>query len=288
MVKWFKQGSYDLSKVGTKEEVEDQKRWRLRVRAEGGMVDSASQLFFVDETGCNRHTLRRTHGYSKKGTTCRAKQGSFGTDKGVNNSVIIALSRSSVLAHEILVGDVKSTSKRKRGTKRVDFCHFLKTKVAQAMLDSADASGVDPLAPLFLIMDNASNHKGAVVSDALRSVSHRLHVAYQPPYMPTVHPTELVNHQLKSKLKAAAIDALVADICLPQHSMQSGGVNDHLGGVSTYKSTLNLPVDLRANLSSFQSLNCADSSRVLKQLISHILQNEIHSTSAYYKHCGWH
>ena len=47
---------------------------------------------------------------------------------------------------------------------------------------------------------------GKVVSDALRSVSNRLHVAYQPPYMPNVNPTELVNSQLKQQLKASSID----------------------------------------------------------------------------------
>jgi transposase len=67
------------------------------------------------------------------------------------------------------------------------------------MLASANAAGVDRRAPLYLMMDNASIHRGAVVSHALRAVSRRLHVAYQPPYMPTVNPVELVNNHLKQR-----------------------------------------------------------------------------------------
>ena len=58
------------------------------------------------------------------------------------------------------------------------------------MLRSAAQAGVPPDAPLLLMMDNASIHKGAVVSEALKRVSPRLGVAYQPPYMPTVNPVE--------------------------------------------------------------------------------------------------
>ena len=82
--KWFVKDSFDLSKVATKEEQEDQKNWRLKTTRDGGLVESNAQLFFIDETGCNRHTLRRKHGYSTKGKACNAKEGSFSTDKGLN------------------------------------------------------------------------------------------------------------------------------------------------------------------------------------------------------------
>lgn len=51
--------------------------------------------------------------------------------------------------------------------------------------------------PLFLVMDNASIHKGPIVQEALAQVSPRLQVAYLPPYAPTFNPIELVNAQLK-------------------------------------------------------------------------------------------
>jgi hypothetical protein len=108
--------------------------------------------------------------------------------------VIIAINASAgIVARQVLVG-----SNERRGTRRDDFCAFLRRHVAPAMLKSAAAAGIDRDAPLYLMMDNASIHRGAVVSHALRKVSRRLHVAYQPPYMPTVNPVELVNNHLKA------------------------------------------------------------------------------------------
>jgi hypothetical protein len=115
--------------------------------------------------------------------------------------VLIAIGAAGgIVARKVLVG-----SNEKRGTRRDDFCTFLRTQVAPAMLASANAAGVDRRAPLYLMMDNASIHRGAVVSHALRSVSKRLHVAYQPPYMPTVNPVELVNNHLKTALRSMSL-----------------------------------------------------------------------------------
>ena len=198
--KWFAKGTYDLNKIATNEESDDQKNWRLK--KSNGVVKSNKQLFFIDETGCNKLSLLRKYGYSKSGCLAQRRVGIENNDRGVNHSVIIACGvERGVIAHKILVGNVKSKDKRKRGTKRIDFCEFLKQTVGKAMLDSANASGLSRRAPLYLIMDNASIHKGKEVSLALRSVSKRLHVCYQPPYMPTIHPTELINSQLKSNLK---------------------------------------------------------------------------------------
>jgi hypothetical protein len=127
--------------------------------------------------------------------------GKFDGQKGRNHSVLIAVGvAGGVVARKVLVG-----SNEKRGTRRDDFCKFLKAEVAPAMLANANAAGVDRRAPLYLMMDNASIHRGAVVSHALRSVSKRLHVAYQPPYMPTVNPVELVNNHLKTALRSMSM-----------------------------------------------------------------------------------
>ena len=42
------------------------------------------------------------------------------------------------------------------------------------MIDSARKSGLDDTSQLNLIMDNASIHKGKIVSEALRAVSNQL------------------------------------------------------------------------------------------------------------------
>jgi transposase len=196
---WF--DGADLNCVGTNAEQHDQQRnWRLRVDNERN-VTRVDQLFWIDETGCNRHTLLRTHGYAKRGNGGVRCAGCFDGQKGRNHSVIIAINASAgIVARQVLVG-----SNERRGTRRDDFCAFLRRHVAPAMLKSAAAAGIDRDAPLYLMMDNASIHRGAVVSHALRKVSRRLHVAYQPPYMPTVNPVELVNNHLKASLRSLSL-----------------------------------------------------------------------------------
>lgn len=196
---WF--DGADLNCVGTNAEQHDQQQnWRLR-RDNERNVTRVDQLFWIDETGCNRHTLLRTHGYAKRGNGGVRCAGCFDGQKGRNHSVIIAINASGgIVARQVLVG-----SQEKRGTRRDDFCAFLRRHVAPAMLKSAAAAGIDRDAPLYLMMDNASIHRGAVVSHALRKVSRRLHVAYQPPYMPTVNPVELVNNHLKASLRSLSL-----------------------------------------------------------------------------------
>jgi hypothetical protein len=172
-IKWFVGADEQL--VGTNDEQSDQKNWQLRTDGKRDLA-LAKQVFWVDETGCNRHTLLRTHGLARRGNGGVRAAGRFDGQKGRNHSVLIAIGAAGgIVARKVLVG-----SNEKRGTRRDDFCTFLRTQVAPAMLASANAAGVNRRAPLYLMMDNASIHRGAVVSHALRSVSKRLHVAYQP------------------------------------------------------------------------------------------------------------
>ena len=116
-------------------------------------IFSNKQIFFIDETGVCRHTLRRMFGRSKRGTEARVRHGSFNTSRGANHSTIIAIGAASgVLAHRIIVG-------ANRTTRRTDFCSFLKD-VGREMLRAADRAGLPRNAQLYLMMDNASIHKG--------------------------------------------------------------------------------------------------------------------------------
>ena len=126
-------------------------------------VRDVRQLFFIDETGCNRHTLLRAYGYSPRGAPVSRAAGVDSAARGDNHSVIIAIGAggSGVLAHRTLVG-------RGRGTRRTDFCEFLRSSVAPAMLAAAARASLPRTAPLYLMMDNASIHKGMQVTQALR------------------------------------------------------------------------------------------------------------------------
>ncbi len=90
-----------METVGTKNEQENQKHWKLDIqscaRARNRRcrktdscrhITDARQLFFIDETGCNRHTLLRKYGLSKRGKPAHVTK--HNASKGNNHSVIIA------------------------------------------------------------------------------------------------------------------------------------------------------------------------------------------------------
>ena len=54
-------------------------------------VRDVRQLFFIDETGCNRHTLLRAYGYSPRGAPVSRAAGVDSAARGDNHSVIIAI-----------------------------------------------------------------------------------------------------------------------------------------------------------------------------------------------------
>jgi transposase len=266
---WF--DGAEPSAIGTNDEQADQHAsWRLQRRQYRG-ISSVDQLFWIDETGCNRHTLLRRHGYGKRnggGVRCA---GQFDGQKGPNHSVIIAVGRSGgVIARQVLVG------KEKRGTRRDDFCAFLRQHVAPAMIKSANKAGVPRSAPLLLMMDNASIHKGAVVSEALKTVSPRLGVAYQPPYMPTANPVELVNNQLKAVLRKNSMEALINEV-EKRIGMQ---LMDPQGGV-----VFDAPIVVAAGNAS--AVSAVSSS--LRQQIEDTLDSQVsvQQVAAFVAHCGW-
>lgn len=86
--KWF--DGADRDKVGTNDEQEDQKNWRLKTQGHYRGVTDVRQLFWIDETGCNRHTLLRKYGWAKRNKGVR-NAGKFDGQKGGNHSVIIAI-----------------------------------------------------------------------------------------------------------------------------------------------------------------------------------------------------
>jgi hypothetical protein len=124
---WFVGADEQL--IGTNDEQNDQKNWQLRTDGKRDLA-LAKQVFWVDETGCNRHTLLRTHGLARRGNGGVRAAGRFDGQKGRNHSVLIAIGAAGgIVARKVLVG-----SNEKRGTRRDDFCTFLRTQVAPAML----------------------------------------------------------------------------------------------------------------------------------------------------------
>ena len=140
------------------------------------------------------------------------------------------------------------------------------------MVRCAREAGLSSEVPLLLMMDNASIHKGVVVSEALKKCEKRLGVAYQPPYMPTVNPVELVNNQLKAALRKISLRKVVSELL-----MKVGGIeknkNDSMdpkGGV-----VFDAPIDV--------------DSKTLKEVIEWVLDEIVQKedVAAFVGHCGW-
>ena len=237
------------------------------------------QLFWTDETGCNRHTMLRTHGLARRGNGGVRCAGQFDGQKGRNHSVLIAVGAAGgVVARKVLVG-----SNEKRGTRRDDFCAFLKAEVAPAMLANANAAGVDRRAPLYLMMDNASIHRGVQVSRSLRSVSRRLHVAYQPPYMPTVNPVELVNNQLKTALRSMSLGDTVTGLLAAIDANKKK--NKKKNKKNKKKKNGSLLIDPLGGVVRNQApINDKPLDKLIEQALDGVEEETVRQ---YVAHCGW-
>ena len=117
---WFTAGSFNIDSIATKQEFDDQQNWRLKLSSSTNTnkkkkrnnkqqqqqqqrnIFSNKQIFFIDETGVCRHTLRRMFGRSKRGTEARVRHGSFNTSRGANHSTIIAIGAASRWVEAVL------------------------------------------------------------------------------------------------------------------------------------------------------------------------------------------
>jgi DDE superfamily endonuclease len=134
-----------------------------------------------------------------------------------------------------------------------------------------------------LMMDNASIHKGVEVSQALKKVSPRLGVAYQPPYMPTVNPVELVNSQLKAKLKRLSKSKRLRELEeeIEREKKKQAALMDPQGGV-VFDAPINDDADDEEEVVDADNLS-------LSEFIELVLDRFVTRQNVvdYVAHCGW-
>ena len=127
-----------------------------------------SQTIYIDETGFNLWT-RRPNGRSILGTPCNI---TVPTNRGQNISLIMAIGRSGVIHHQLVLGSVNGY-------------------IYQKFIEEVNAV-LDPNIPYRLIQDNAPIHKGII----------SLHtMVYLPPYSPFLNPIEAVFSKLKRDVR---------------------------------------------------------------------------------------
>ena len=135
------------------------------------------QLVFLDETGFNQHTCR-TYGYSVVNTPAFIN---VPANRGINRSVMCAISKNGIVAFEIRTGAFNSNF----------FVDYIETKLAPYF--HANPRKI-------LILDNARIHKTEEVESALRR--NGIVFKFTTPYSPELNPIEEFFSMIKSKYQS--------------------------------------------------------------------------------------
>ena len=160
---------------------------------------SASDLVFLDESGCNTDMTRR-YAYS------------FGGSRAVDATPLSKPKNTTVLSSIQLNGTLHYTT-FSGGTTVERFKRYLETD----LLPHLNGNSI-------LVMDNMKSHHAKAVKELLDSSGVRY--IYLPPYSPDLNPIEKLWSKVKAllrKFKARTLDALPNAI---QNAFHSGTVSD--------------------------------------------------------------
>ena len=162
----------------------------------------ASDLVFLDESGCNTDMTRR-YAYS------------FGGSRAVDATPLSKPKNTTILSSIQLDGALHYTT-FSGGTTVEHFKHYLK----DILLPHLNGNSV-------LVMDNMKSHHAKAVKKLLDSSEIRY--TYLPPYSPDLNPIEKLWSKVKTllrKFKARSLDALPNAI---QHAFQNVSPSDCSG-----------------------------------------------------------
>ena len=162
----------------------------------------ASDLVFLDESGCNTDMTRR-YAYS------------LGGSRAVDATPLSKPKNTTILSSIQLDGTLHDTT-FSGGTTVEHFKHYLK----DILLPHLNGNSV-------LVMDNMKSHHAKAVKKLLDSSGIRY--TYLPPYSPDLNPIEKLWSKVKSllrKFKARSLDALPNAI---QHAFQNVSPSDCSG-----------------------------------------------------------
>ena len=176
---------------------EKRKKWN-------GLISgfSASDLVFLDESGCNTDMTRR-YAYS------------FGGSRAVDSTPLSKPKNTTILSSIQLNGTLHYTT-FSGGTTVERFKRYLETD----LLPHLNGNSV-------LVMDNMKSHRAKAVKELLDSSGIRY--IYLPPYSPDLNPIEKLWSKVKAllrKFKARTLDILPNAI---QHAFQDISPSDCSG-----------------------------------------------------------
>lgn len=138
------------------------------------------KCIFIDECGFNLH-LRRSFGRAKTNQRVTAVVPTF---KGRNVTLIAAMTKRGGVVHTNIISNSTCNSEK--------FCIFLKE-----LIDLLDEAG--DMQQSWLILDNASIHKTAMVRSIMARTPYKLQ--YLSPYSPMLNPIEQVFSKVKNTVR---------------------------------------------------------------------------------------
>lgn len=189
---------FDAARFGDpRHEIGDMARWTAR--------RDPGSYFFTDESGFNVGATRRPRGRAPRGQRLVV---AGNQDRGPHHTLVIIVAAGGgggVVARAWK----RSGPGRGNGFTRADFVALLRGAFARRVRRHRAALPAPRRAnPLYLVMDNASIHKGPAVEAALAEIG--VAPVYLPPYCPELNPCELVFAKLKGSLRSAHEVALAA------------------------------------------------------------------------------
>ena len=249
--------------------VREMERWWSRI--------DPSRLFFTDESGFNLDDTRRKRGWAPRGERLLVVGDQ---DKGVNHTLVVVVGggeEGGVVARTWKPTGGAGGPGRGKGFTRSDFLAFLRDGFARAVRrHRAKLPAPRRGETLFLVLDNASIHKGAAVAEALAEIG--VEPIYLPPYSPELNPCELVFGHVKGALRCAAESARGRQRPQPSATEQAAAVP----AVNNVR-LANKPRGSRRG----KSLTRAQSEWLRGRVFHHLSAITPDLVRSYYDHCGW-
>ena len=169
-------------------------------------LDFTKNCVFIDEAGFNMHT-QRNYGRSPKGTPAK---GTVPTGKGVNVTILGAISEAGVIDISLKKPQAGSTSKKRKvngkavnvvngriGTRTEHYLAYLSN--VMDVLDKNNMKGH------YLVVDNAPIHTPATVRALIESRGYTC--LYLPPYSPFLNPIEEFWAKVKAGIRRNGLSA---------------------------------------------------------------------------------
>jgi len=167
-----------------KQIIENRKKFKEIIK-----MEIINNIISIDETGFNRLLNKNTEGYSLKGTEINIPIPELNLK---NTSLIMAVSTSGIINHDILLDNVNSEI----------YFNFIDSTIKQLKM-------LNPTNIYVFIFDNVAFHKNIKILDLIKDNNYKYY--FIPPYSPNLNPIENIFGILKNEINKDIINSFMND-----------------------------------------------------------------------------